>query len=137
MTSKHGPNRRFGSSDNKTVEGIKHFNNPLEIQDYVREHGNIKIQGQQPKEFLWLYTNWMKTLDTPTNEKWTKKLQNWTRAHPELAIDYLLEVSQTILDATDELDDIKDVLFFTIKRMGVNHLFKRSSFQIKVNRWKK
>ena len=73
MTSKHGPNRRFGSSDNKTIEGIKQFNSPSDIQEYVSKHGNINIQGQQPKEFMWLYTNWMKTLHTPANEKWTKK----------------------------------------------------------------
>ena len=137
MTSKHGPNRRFGSSDNKTVEGMKQFNSLLEIQEYVREHGSIKIQGQQPKEFMWLYTNWVKTLDTPTNEKWTKKLQNWTRAHPEIAIDYLLEASNAIVKASGEFDNIKDVLFFLIKRMGVEHLFEGLSFQIKVSKWMK
>jgi len=133
MTNKHGPNRRFGSSDNKTIEGIKQFNSPSDIQEYVSKHGNINIQGQQPKEFMWLYTNWMKTLHTPANEKWTKKLQNWTRAHPDLAIDYLLEVTDTIPFGCDA----KEILFFLIKRMGVEHLFERSSFQMKVSEWMK
>jgi len=133
MTSKHGPNRRFKIDGNQTIEGIRNFNDHETIHNYVREHGKLKIQGQQPKEFMWLYTNWMKTLHTPANEKWTKKLHNWTHAHPELAIDYLLEVSESISQTIGVFGDRKDVLFFLMKRMDIEHLIKRPSFQHKVN----
>lgn len=130
MTSKHGPYKRFKTEGNQTIQNLQKFNNPLILREHFSDPNN-RIQAQVPKEFMWLYSNWVKTKDTPENKKWEKKMDNWTRAHPENAIDYLLETSSHVAKVMDM--DIKDVLFFFIKDMKIEHLVHRPSFQHKMH----
>lgn len=119
---------RNKTQGNKMIETYRdHYGK--EGLDYLEKN---PIKAQVVKEFIWLFS---KSMEEGCSEKYIKKMGNWCRAHPDLAIEYLFDTSMRVSSEMDITDAEKkiDVLVFLIRKFGVEFLLSKYSMQSRLS----